>query len=438
MQPITDFDFIALNFDEDGTLINPQQLETLKDHARQATDAIFLAHGFRNDEDDAGQLYANLLHTLKQNMARSEFHDALGARRFVVAGVFWPSKAFLESFPDDSIYAELEALKSEVEGAAQAKVEEAKAVLPRLMNDPDAQDAFVASVLSAVPDTQSDPMDGLERIRSQNGSDVLQKLRLPLLPVVLSGPDDADDGGGVAAVAVAAGAFQEQGAAQSFGSVLGTILGAAGKLLNFATWYIMKNRSGVVGSTGVAQAVRDLKAACPEIRVHLVGHSLGGRLMAACTNALAQDPQLRPDSVSLLEAAFSHYGFSSNNGDGQRGFFRDVIDRHAVRGPFISTYSFQDDVVGLDYSVASRLADDNVKAIGDANDPFGGIGRNGCQKTDESCVIKLKIASNPDGPYSFQIGKVNCLDGSGGLIQNHGDVANENVTYAVASAIAGT
>ncbi|MBV8820067.1 MAG: hypothetical protein JO022_17010, partial [Acidobacteriaceae bacterium] len=246
MQPITDFDFIPLNFDEDGILITPQQMETLKDHARQATDAIFLAHGFRNDEDDAGQLYANLLHTLKQNMARSEFHDALGARRFVVAGVFWPSKAFLESFPDDSISAELEALKSEVEGAAQAKVEEAKAVLPRLMNDPDAQDAFVASVLSAVPDTQSDPMDGLERIRSQNGSDVLQKLRLPLLPVAPAGSGDADDGGGVAAVAVAAGGFQEQGAAQSFGSVLGTILGAAGKLLNFATWYIMKNRSGVV------------------------------------------------------------------------------------------------------------------------------------------------------------------------------------------------
>jgi hypothetical protein len=33
---------------------------------------------------------------------------------------------------------------------------------------------------------------------------------------------------------------------------------------------------------------------------------------------------------------------------------------------------------------------------------------------------------------------VNNLDGSGGLIRNHGDVTNETVTYAVASAVSQT
>jgi hypothetical protein len=33
---------------------------------------------------------------------------------------------------------------------------------------------------------------------------------------------------------------------------------------------------------------------------------------------------------------------------------------------------------------------------------------------------------------------VNNLDGSGGLIKNHSDVTNAEVTYAVASAIAAT
>jgi pimeloyl-ACP methyl ester carboxylesterase len=200
----------------------------------------------------------------------------------------------------------------------------------------------------------------------------------------------------------------------------------------------MKNRSGVVGETGVAKAVRDLKASNGKIRIHLVGHSLGGRLMAACAKSLAQSPLLQLDSLTLLEAAFSHYGFSLNNGKGTPGFFRDVIAKNVVKGPLVETFSFQDTVVGLDYAVASRLASDNSKAIGDANDEYGGIGRNGAQLTQESTVLKLKTAASPGGPYVFQPGIVTCLDGSGGFITNHGDITNENVTYAFASVVAAT
>jgi hypothetical protein len=39
---------------------------------------------------------------------------------------------------------------------------------------------------------------------------------------------------------------------------------------------------------------------------------------------------------------------------------------------------------------------------------------------------------------NFQTGKVINLDGSGGLIKNHGDVTNETVTYAFASAVSRT
>jgi hypothetical protein len=210
--------------------------------------------------------------------------------------------------------------------------------------------------------------------------------------------------------------------------------------LNLTTWYVMKNRSGVVGMNGVAQAVRDTRAANGSIKIHLVGHSLGGRLMAGCCKALSQTPILQPDSVTLLEAAFSHYGFSGDIGDGKRtpGFFREVIAKHVVKGPLVETFSYQDTVVGLTYAIASRLADDNVKAIGDPNDPFGGIGRNGAQKTTESFFQPLKAAATLTAPYSFRTGVVNCVDGSGGLIKDHGDVTNPDVTYAFASAVAST
>jgi len=109
-----------------------------------------------------------------------------------------------------------------------------------------------------------------------------------------------------------------------------------------------------------------------------------------------------------------------------------------TKGPLIATFSAQDTVVGTTYALASRVAGDNVKAIGDANDPFGGLGRNGAIKTAESTSSKLKQAGAPDAPYQFQLGVVNCLDGSGGLIKDHGDVTNPDVTYAFACSLVST
>ena len=180
-------------------------------------------------------------------------------------------------------------------------------------------------------------------------------------------------------------------------------------------WYVMKNRSGVVGGNGVAKAVRELKDSLPSIRVHLVGHSLGGRLMAACTKALAAPPMVRLDSVTLLEAAFSHFGFSANNGKGEEGFFRKAVTSSVVKGPFIATFSVQDTVVGKVYAVASRLAGDNVQEVGDASDPYGGIGRNGAQRTAEAVFAPLRQAGSP--PYEFQIGKIVNLRWVGGTDQ---------------------
>jgi hypothetical protein len=222
---------------------------------------------------------------------------------------------------------------------------------------------------------------------------------------------------------------------RGIGDVFGSIFGRVGQFLNLTTWYLMKSRSGGVGATGVAEAVRALANRRPSIRQHLVGHSLGGRLMAACAKALCTAPSVRPDSMTLLEAAFSHYGFSADNGKGTPGFFREVITSGIVKGPFLSTFSHEDTVVGKVYAVASRLAGDRSRALGDAEDPFGGIGRNGSQRTSEAVSGRLQT---PDGAYDFAPGVLTNLDGSGGLFKDHGDVTYEAVTYAFASAVART
>jgi hypothetical protein len=421
MQDVAGFDFFPLTFVADGTLEASQDVDAFIDRARStpATDAIFIAHGFRNDASEATALYASFLTSFRGQMARKEFH-ALAVRRYVVAAVYWPSKPFRETFDDTDgtrglrdpreaardAQVRLADLKHDASPAHRAKLEKAERLLPDLEGHPKRQDEFVALVMSLVEHAALDKTEGLPQLRKQSGSEVLARLGTP------AGEGSRDIRG-----------------------VLGTVAGGVGHFLNLMTWYVMKDRAGAVGASGVAPAVRALHHSVPTTRIHLVGHSLGGRLMATCAKALGEPPMVQPDSFMLLEAAFSHYGFSANNGHGTPGFFRDVVAKQVVKGPFVSTFSAQDTVVGKAYSVMSRLSGDSTREIGDASDMFGGIGRNGPLKTTEVATSPLHAAGTR---YTFQPHVINNLDGSGGLIRNHGDVTSEAVTYAFASAVAGT
>jgi hypothetical protein len=415
------FAFFPLTFDERGKLESTDEFDALVAQARTpppATDVIFLAHGFRNDVEDATGLYNTFLRTLRKNLGRPEF-SALAPRRFVVAGVYWPSKPFRETYASEDpgtrglrderevmaeVKAQLNELKREDATPTQRrKLDKAIRLLPKLEGNPKAQDEFVELVLSLLDDSPLDTTEGLPQVRTRAGSEILADL---------GGPQEGTRG---------------------IGGVLGGIAGSVGKFLNLTKWYVMKDRSGLVGAVGVAGAVRAFHAKCPEVRIHLVGHSLGGRLMAGCAKALGDAPKLQVDSLMLLEAAFSHFGFSADNGRGTPGFFRDVLTNQVVKGAFVSTFSAQDTVVGNAYALMSRLAGDSSREIGDASDQFGGIGRNGPLKTVE---VATAVLNQPGTSYRYKAGVINNLDGSGGLIKDHGDVTNEAVTYAFASAVA--
>ena len=379
MPTIDGFDFFPLKFDDHGTLQSRQEFEALAARASSATDVVFIAHGFRNDENDATRLYTRFLQTFRANLSRPEF-SALANRQFVFAGVYWPSKQFREDFDEGSgrtrglhdpsptladAKAQLEEFKDDNATPAQRRnLDKAIALLPTLETNPQAQDEFVELVLSLVDASGTDATEGLTRIRQRSGSEILARLSPP-----------ADGTRGI-------------------GDVAGRIAGGVGQFLNLTTWYVMKERSGTVGATGVAKAVRTLRASSPSLRLHVVGHSLGGRLAAACAKALAEAPKTPLDSLMLLEAAFSHFGFSADNGHGSAGFFRDVIVQQVVKGPFLSTFSAQDTVVGKAYSVMSRLAGDNTREIGDASDEFGGLGPQWTAEDDGSCQLSAECRGN--------------------------------------------
>lgn len=419
MQTIAGFDFFPLVFDKDGKLQDPEELDALlaRSAGQPATDAIFFAHGFRNDVGEATSLYTAFLKNFRTDLDRPQFHE-IAARRYVVAGVYWPSKRFRESFGETAdgtrglqnpalamadAREQLDELKKDATPAQRRSLDKAAALLPKLEGNPEAQDTFVELVLSVLSRSSLDETEGLPQIRERSGSELLARLDAPA-------PD---------------------GTRGFFGSIAGKV----GQFLNLTTWYVMKDRSGKVGANGVAPAVRALRKSAPDIRVHLVGHSLGGRVMASCAKALATRPKLQPDSLLLLQAAFSHYGFSPDNGRGTPGFFRDVVEKKVVKGPFLSTFSAEDTVVGRAYAISSRLARDNSRALGDAADEFGGIGRNGALKTLEVATARLQP---PGAAYDYKPGVITNLDGSGGVITSHGDVQNPAVTFAFASAVART
>jgi hypothetical protein len=452
MESVHGFDFFRLKFDANGKLQEAQTFEELKQRANAAgaTDAVLIAHGFRNDEDDATGLYTRFLETFRQNLSRPELQSSLGSRKFIVAGIYWPSKAFKEAFSGDEevvqgvgdnedlqkelVREQLEELQADEELSPEQRenLDRAIQLLDEVESSEEAQNELVDKVLSLLDGADLDPMDGLDDIRAKEGSELLAALRAP---IILPTTEDGEDEGGTV-WGGGGGAFVsgEDGETESVASFFGSIFGRIGQFLNLTTWYLMKKRSGTVGANGVARAVRDLKASRPGLKIHLVGHSLGGRLMAACSKSLA-NPKLQPDSVTLLQAAFSHYGFSADNGRGKAGFFRAVLQDQVVRGPLVATFSKLDTVVGTVYAVASRLAGDTTEAIGDAGDPFGGIGRNGSLKTQEAVSDVLHEVGQA---YNFTTNKVTSLDGSANLITSHGDVTNPRITYAFASAVAQT
>ena len=126
MESIQKFDFFRLQFDGDGN-IQGQVLDELKRHARSAgaTDAIFIAHGFRNSEEDATSLYTNFLTTFRAQMGGA-LQPSLAPRKWVVAGIYWPSKPFTEA---DDMGGSVQAADDEVAGmeAVKQKLEEMKA-----------------------------------------------------------------------------------------------------------------------------------------------------------------------------------------------------------------------------------------------------------------------------------------------------------------------
>ena len=407
------------------------------------TDLFVMSHGWNNDMDEARTLYANFFAAVRR-VYDGGASSKLKGRNFELLAVLWPSKKFAEKdlIPSGAagaaagrkpadVRAHLDTLAGFFDGpGADQALKDARELVEKLDDSIEAQRKFADLVRSALPKPGPDPEGATGRLASKDGATLMKQLKDP---VIVTAPKPTGATAGLIGDVVG----KVGGAIHSATTVVvdagRSAVDAAERLLNFATYYQMKERAGIVGRGGAYHVLRAVRDANPGVKIHLIGHSFGGRLVTAVALGPDGGTPIKPESMTLLQAAFSHYGFGVPKGDAPEGFFRGVVSKHQLDGPVLVTHTANDRAVGIAYALASRIAGQAGAGLGDASDLYGDIGRNGAQNTPEAEFLTL---GGVGSTYQFASGKLFNLHAD--VITGHSDICKDEVASALLSAVAMT
>jgi predicted alpha/beta hydrolase family esterase len=416
--------YAAVEFTKDGHVADPSQVTAalaMLDRVR-ATDVLVLAHGWNNDMGAAERLYTRLSDNLAGLIPSGS------TARPAVIGILWPSvrwadedqiagggvsmgddlttltSAIAESVDDPDLAARLTELAGNLDTA------EGRAAFLSATRD-----LLPAPVASGAADEDPAPAS----LRTGEAEGVFDAVRVAVSDTGDDLPDMGTPGGGAPGVAP-----DLLGDATSGAGLFGQSWSSLGRqLLNTATYYTMKARASDVGANGLAPLVDQINAVVPERRIHLAGHSFGARVVSAAATNISTPIE----SLTLLQGAFSHYGFTANYaGSGKDGAFRGALTNGRIHGPVVITHTRNDQSVRVAYATASRLAGQAGASFGDRNDLYGGIGANGSQGTNAAELVLGDAASD----YAFQAATVYNLNADH-TISGHSDVTNPAVANAL-------
>jgi hypothetical protein len=345
-----------LTFDADGDPDGAERDRLLGEVTGHGVrDLIVFAHGWNNDRSGATALYRRFFAPIPKFAPKAKIG---------YVGVIWPSMRFCDEpipdFPRSTVAVETEA-----------------APAPAL--DMDTRHAL----LETFPG-RATVVDQIARMLDQRPANELQefgRLVRELVEVVPGGPQPL-----FAADTLAEGVPQSEpvlftGDAEALCAEFAHALNAlqqgadttefalpnpwdgAKELLRQATYYAMKRRAGTVGERGLGPVVGQLAVVAPDVRVHLVGHSFGGRLVSFALRGLP-DGVRTVKSVTLLQGAFSHYAFAARLPQDARASGVLHGQQNRIDGPLVCCYSHFDQALGTLYPLASRMADDSQSILG--------------------------------------------------------------------------
>jgi hypothetical protein len=425
-----------VTFDADGDP-DARQRDALTAGARGLTDLVVFSHGWNNDLSTANALYDRFYAPFPGLVA------AAPKARFGYAGVHWPSMRFSdEPIPD---FPHAAAALAAPAGGGSGLDPRTRADLAAVFPGNDQLVGRIADLLAEQPEDPARLAEFADAVRRLTGvapqSAVAAVLAEDLASVVAGTEPQVLAGDPAAMCDMLADALARAGCpvAPAQGE---TILGGLGKrvwdgakeMLRQATYYAMKRRAGTVGEHGLGPALGRLAAAAPGVRVHLVGHSFGARLVSFALRGLP--PGVKVASVTLLQGAFSHYSFSGPLPfDAKGGALHGMQQR--VGGPVVACHSSHDQALSVFYPLASRIAGEDESLLG-LGDRWGAMGHDGFQALDGTPTLTLAAALA--GPFpragcvSVDASAVVCKGGppSGA----HSDICHEELARLVLRAAA--
>lgn len=393
----------------------------------EATDLLVFAHGWNSNRSTSIRLFDRFF---------APFPGLVGAGvRLGYVGVVWPSIRFPdEPIPDFDPPGALPeagagpALDAAVRAALgvfwpgrEAELDRVAELLAERPGPPGAFAEFGALVRRLVDAEAAGPGadPGVPAVFVRDTVEVCRALTEAL----------AEAGAGSAEAGAAGDA-----PAAALGEGARSLWGGAKELLRQATYYEMKKRAGVVGEHGLGPVLTDLAGRRPALRVHLVGHSFGARVVSFSLRAVP-DAARHVKSLTLLQGAFSHYAFSERlPHDRRRGGSLGGLQRR-VDGPVVACHSAHDSALRVFYPLASRMAGDSAGLLG-FDERWGAVGHDGVRAVPGAPRLSLEAALRDGLPeagcVSVDAGSV--VRRGGAPSGAHSDICHEELARIVVGA----
>jgi hypothetical protein len=426
-----------VGFDERGTA-NQGEVDTLLAElpGKNLTDLFVFSHGWNSDRRQAGRLYRLYFQQVPGLLARSGSQARVGT-----LGVVWPSKRWAD---------EPEPTATAVGGGAAGLGDGPPA--------PPASDAALVEDLKDVfaGDDRAQVLDELARLLEERPDDPAALARFQSLMGELAGNEDAEAAGedqGERALLEddpeeVFGRFADavpqtgEGGAAGIGNPFGRLWNGAKEALRQLTYFEMKKRAGVVGKQGLGPLLGRIAQADPDLRIHLMGHSFGARLVSFALAGLPDPARSPVKSLYLLQGAFSHFAFADAlpMDRSRGGALKGMAAR--VDGPLVASFSVHDTAVGKLYPLAALSSRDDSAGLEDRLFRWGGIGHDGAQAVDATVATLGPV----DTGYPFSRGRFVNLDGNAVVNRGgppagaHSDIFHPELVWAglAAAGLAGS
>ncbi|MFF4540351.1 serine-threonine protein kinase [Streptomyces aureus] len=420
-----------ITFDADGD-VDGRERDRLLDQVRRrkVRDLIVFAHGWNNDRSTATRMFSQFFEPVP---------SLAPTARLGYVGVVWPSMRFCdEPIPDfpRSVAAGI------AEDSASSLGKDTRHALLEVFPGRATLVEQIVRLLDQQPDDGASLEEFGRLVR------LLVEAR-PQGPGVSFAADTLAEGvpesdpemlfGDTAAVCAAFAQALSGTDGPSFG--LPRLWDGALELLRQATYYAMKRRAGTVGERGLGRVVGQLAAAAPDVRVHLIGHSFGGRLVSFALRGLPSGVHT-VKSVTLLQGAFSHYAFAPRLPHDPRA--SGVLDGqyHRIDGPLVCCYSHFDEALGTVYPLASRMAGDDRSVVADfgiggmLGAQWGAMGHDGVQAVPGTASFTLAEALRTRLPVSgcVNVDAASVVCRGGAPAGAHSDICHRELAQVVLAA----